>query len=122
MFSYILCRLPPLNGYYLSRWWKAAQKSHLFTGVYLWSLLHFLLEKLSVLEYTALKEDMVFLREGWDELTSKHPYMQVFHIYLKFTPRKFLHQPSPLPIFLFGCQSPPSAASPHQRMPLPYII
>ena len=48
-----------------------------FTGAE-WPLLHVLLINSSKMSDTALYEDLVLLREGWDTFTISHPSMQVF--------------------------------------------
>ena len=55
-----------------------SKNADFFTGVQ-WPLLHILLINESIISDTALSEDLVMLREGWDTFTSAHPSMQVFH-------------------------------------------
>ena len=42
-----------------------------------WPLIHVLLKHAAIISDTALFDYMVFCREGWDELTRAHPYLQL---------------------------------------------
>ena len=74
---YILFRFPPGKWVPLGQTVKGGSKySDFFTGIQ-WPLLGVLLISAAIISDTALYEDLVLLREGWDEFTSSHPSLQV---------------------------------------------
>ena len=52
------------------------KSADVFTGIK-YPMLHVLLINAAIIYDTALSEELVLLRDGWDEFTSARPYLQV---------------------------------------------